>query len=151
MKKYIIIGLALVSFAFSSPIKLGDKFHSFTLPDQFNKTHIVDNKEYEIIIIAFEKESVFRMQDFLENKEEDFLNTKKTAFILNLNEMSSFEINMFALPELKELLYPILLVYEKNKIFPRQKDALTVLKIKNNEVVEIEFFKEDRNINQIFF
>lgn len=64
--------------------------------------------------------------------------------------MPSFVTSLFALPKMRKYKYTLMLMYEENKIFPQQGEALTVIRFKDNKINSIEFIQEDESIDSIF-
>lgn len=150
LKRVVFILLALSSLGFAKTLKLGDTITPFSLPDQFDKVHQVNSKDYKILIIAFEKDVAVMMNDYLKEKPDSFLKDHDAAFISDIHKMPSFVTKMFALPKMRDYKYPLLLIYEEGNIFPSQEESLTVLKTQDDHIVEINFINDADFIKTIF-
>lgn len=150
MFKFILSSILLISLSFADTLKLGESINPFSLPDQFDKVYQVNSKDYNILVIAFEKDIAVMFNEYLEKQPSSFLDDHKTLFISDIHEMPSFITKMFALPKMRDYKYPLLLIYDESNIFPKKKESLTVLKTKNNQIVEINFISDEKNIQKIF-
>ena len=148
--KIVFILLITFSFGFSKTLKLGQSITPFSLPDQFDKVHQVNSKDYKILIIAFEKDIAVMMNDYLKEQGDTFLDEHQALFISDIHEMPSFVTKMFAMPKMRKYKYPLLLIYDESNIFPKQEESLTILKTKDNEIVEINFVKDEAFVKTIF-
>lgn len=150
-KKIVLTLLTLLSFTYAKTLHLGDTISPFSLPDQFDKVHQVNSKDYKILIIAFEKDVAVMMNDFLKEKPDSFLKENSAVFISDIHKMPSFVTKMFALPKMREYKYPLLLIYDESNIFPSKDESLTVLKTKDDEIVEINYINDPAFIKTIFY
>ncbi len=150
MIKSIVISMLMISLALSKPLEVGDTILSFSLPDQFDAVHQVNSKDYKTIVIAFEKDMAVMLNDYLKEQPSTFLTSNKALFISDIHTMPSFVTNLFALPKMKKYSYSLLLLYEEKDIFPKQENALTVLKTQENKIVKIEYVKDTKEIETIF-
>ena len=144
----ILIFVSVVSFA--DFLKIGDTLTPFNLPDQFDKVHTISGDKYEIFLVSFAKETSNKVDEFLKTQEDGFLDNNKIVYISDIHTMPSFVTSLFALPKMRKYKYTLMLMYEENKIFPQQDEALTVIRFTNNKVNSIEFIKEDESIDSIF-
>jgi hypothetical protein len=148
--KIVFILLMTFSIGFAKTLKLGETITPFSLLDQFNKVHQVNSKDYKILIVAFEKDIAVMLNDYLKEQPDSYLSDHGAVFISDIHEMPSFVTKMFAMPKMQKYKYPLLLIYDESNIFPKHDEALTVLKTKNNEIVEINFIKDENFIKTIF-
>lgn len=144
----ILVFTTIVSLA--DFLKIGDSITPFNLPDQFDKVHTISGDKYEIFLVSFSKDTSNKVNDFLKKQEENFLKKNKIAYISDIHSMPSFVTSLFALPKMRKYKYTLMLMYEENKIFPQQDEALSVIRVKNNKINSIEFVKEDESIDSIF-
>ncbi len=144
----ILIFVSIVSFA--DFLKIGDTLTPFNLPDQFDKVHTISSDKYEIFLVSFAKETSGKVNEFLKQQEEGFLDKNKIVYISDIHTMPSFVTSLFALPKMRKYKYTLMLMYEENKIFPQQGEALTVIRFKDNKINSIEFIQEDESIDSIF-
>ena len=136
MLKTLLILFFATIVSFADILKIGDTLTPFNLP--------------EIFLVSFAKETSGKVNEFLKQQEEGFLDKNKIVYISDIHTMPSFVTSLFALPKMRKYKYTLMLMYEENKIFPQQNDALTVIRFKDNKINSIEFIKEDESIDSIF-
>ncbi len=140
MKQLITI-LLLTLMLVANEYKTGEKIEPINLKDQFDKEHNITNLP-RTIIIAFEKESSYIFNKYMKDKNENFLNKNDMVFLADISQMPSFITTTFAIPKMKNLQpHPVLLINEENTAFryPYKEDKLTIIKVKNNAVLSIDF------------
>jgi len=147
MKKIVIL-LTLLSIWALAEVKVGDSIN-LELVDQFDKPHTLNSKAYKKIVVTFEKDISQKINLYLQDQEKDLLKTKKIAYISDIHKMPSFVTSMFALPKMKKYTFPILLIKEKNNIFPSKENHITVVHLHRGKIKKIEF-KEEKLIKIIF-
>lgn len=150
MIKFILFPMLAITLALSKPLQIGDTILSFSLPDQFDTVHQVNSKDYKTIVIAFEKDMAVMLNEYLKEQPSTFLTSNQALFISDIHTMPSFVTKLFALPKMKKYSYSLLLLYEEKDIFPKQENALTVLKTQDNKIVKIEYVKDAKEIETIF-
>jgi len=141
---------AIYSLSFAEIVKKGDAIHPFTLTDQFDKVHQVNSKDYNLLIVAFEKDVAVMFNDFLTKHKALFLSEHKALFISDIHEMPTFITKMFALPKMRDYPYPVLLIYDESNIFPKKDDSLTIIRLKNGVIDDIDFISDEKYIEKIF-
>lgn len=150
MLKKILFCMVILSNIWGNSLKIGDVFTSMTLPDQFGTIHTIDNQNFDTVIVSFEKDVSAMMTHFLKDKPENFLEENKTVFISDIHEMPSFVTSLFALPKMKKYNYKMMLLYEENLLFPKKEKSLTVIRLKNNKVLNISYITEENQISNLF-
>lgn len=100
---------------------------SFTLPDQFDKVHTLDDSTKKLILV-FKKDAGHAVNEFLQKQEADYLTKRNTLFIADISPMPVIIRNAFALPDLKSSSYIMLLLYDE-AIVKQFKDEANVEKI----------------------
>jgi len=147
-KLFILTFTALLSFA--TTLKIGETLTPFNLPDQFDKVHTISSDKYETLLVSFSKDTSNKVNDYLKKQKIGFLDQNKIVYICDIHKMPSFITSWFALPKMKKYKYTLMLMYKKNKIFPHQDGALSVIRFKNNKVNSIDFIKKNESIDSIF-
>ena len=151
MLKYIFLPILISSsFLFADILKTGDTIKPFSLPDQFDKVHQVNSKDYKILLIAAQKDIAVMLNDYLKEQSPSFLKDNNAVFISDIHEMPSFVTKLFALPKMRDYPYSLLLIYDESSIFPKKEDALTVLRTKDNKILSIDYISDEKNIEKIF-
>jgi hypothetical protein len=149
MVKRLILLILLCFFAKASTLKIDDKISNFSLPNQFDKIHTI-NDEISIIIIAFQKEDAKLVNDFLSVKRSDFLENKHAVFINNISRSSSIIVKLFTIPELRDYKYNVLLIYNENsKRFLEQEGKITVYLIKDGIVKDIRYISSQEELERV--
>ena len=111
---------------------------SFTLPDQFDKSHRVDN-DAKILILSFAKATGHTVKEFLAKQPKEYLPLRDAFFIADISPMPTIIRNTFALPDLKKSPFSVLLIYDETiaaKIKNNEKADKIVIATLNNGVVE---------------
>jgi hypothetical protein len=143
MIKKVIFLVLCTTYLFSNSFALNSNINSFTLNDQFDKTHTV-NADTKTIIVSFEKETSADINEFLNTKEAGFLEKNKAVFIADISGMPSIITSLFALPKMKKYKYNVLLIYdEEDKRFLRQEKRTTVYRLENGIVKSISYIQKE--------
>jgi len=143
MIKKIIVTLLCASWLMANPFNLDQNIGSFSLADQFEKKHTVDNTT-KTMIVSFEKSTSADINDFLSKKEEGFLDKNNAVFIADISGMPSLITKFFALPKMKDYKYPVLLIYdEEDKRFLHKEEKLTVYKLENSVITGVEYIEKE--------
>jgi len=150
LKKIFIVVVLFQSLVFSDTLKIGDTITPFSLPDQFDKVHQVNSKDYKMLLVAFEKDVAVRLNEFLSTQNPSFLKQNGALFISDIHKMPSFVTKLFALPKMRDYPYPLLLIYDESNIFPKKDDSLSVFRTKDNKIIGIDFIDEEQDIKKIF-
>jgi len=149
MKKILFI-LLIAYQLFASNFTLNDAIPNFSLTDQFEKIHTV-NENIKTIIVSFEKSTGAFINNFLAQKEADFLEKHDAVFIANISGMPSFITNMFALPKMKKYKHTILLIYDDDdERFIQKDDFSTVYKMENGKVKEVFYVQTQEELEKVF-
>jgi hypothetical protein len=141
--------VSICIFGHTKILNTGEAIPPFSLPDQFDKVHQVNSRDYAVLFIAFEKEVAVLFNTLLQSKPTSFLQEHKALFISDIHEMPLFVTKMFALPKMREYPYPVLLIYEKKELFPQKPNALTVMKIEQNAIAHIHFVTGEMEIKTV--
>jgi len=148
MKHLLIISLLLTSSLFAE-FKVGDKLPTITLEDQFEKSQKITSKD-KMIIMAFEKDISIAIADYLKTKPDSFLATHNTKYISDISSMPSFITSMFALPKMKKYNFSVMLIdNDFGEKFNRKEGKITLFKIKNKKIKEIQFINPSK-LSKVF-
>jgi len=149
MIKKIILMLAFSTLLFSNSFDVNTNINSFTLLDQFDKTHLVNNK-IRTIVVSFEKDTGADVNKFLSGKTRDFLENHNAVFIANISKMPSLITKWFALPKMKEYKHNVLLIYdEEDKRFMQKEEKSTVYKLENGVIKSIMYIEKE-DLSKVF-
>ncbi|AXH11027.1 hypothetical protein CP960_10905 [Malaciobacter halophilus] len=142
MKKIILL-LSLVLCAFSQELLVNEKISNFSLANQFDEKKTIDEK-VQTIIVSFEKGTGKEVNEFLEEKNPDFLENHNAIFIANISGMPMFITKMFALPKMKNYKHEILLIYdEKDNRFKAKEGMSTLYELEDGVIKSIKFISKD--------
>ncbi len=115
---------------------------NFTLPDQFDKSHSINN-DTKILILSFAKASGHMVKEFLQTQDKNYLSNKNAYFIADISPMPTVIRNTFALPDLKKSSYPVLLIYDgaiSAQIKNADKaDKVAVVTLDNGTIKAVEY------------
>ncbi|WP_187647650.1 hypothetical protein [Nitrosophilus labii] len=122
------------------------------LPDQFDKTHTLDD-DTKVIIAVFTKDAAHKVIDFLKKEPKGYLESKNAQFIADISKMPVIIRNTFALPDLQKSDYTILLIYDENlsKKFHNNKntDKIFVIFLDNKKIKDIKYAADEKELKEI--
>jgi len=122
-------------------LNVGSKI-SFTLPDQFDKSHTLDN-DAKVLILAFSKDTGHMVKEFLATQDTGYLKNKAGYFIADIHKMPVIIRNTFALPGLQKSSYAVLLIYDQKmseKInFIDNTDKAAVVSLENGTIQAVKY------------
>ncbi len=125
---------------------------SFVLPDQFDKSHKVDNNA-KILIFSFAKATGHTIKGFLTKQPKDYLPTRDAFFIADISPMPTIIRNTFALPDLKKSPFSVLLIYDENiakKIKnDKEADKITIATLKDGVITSIKYISTEKELETI--
>jgi len=118
-----------------------DSTIDFTLPDQFDKTNKLEDTA-ERLIFVFTKDTGHIIKTFMADKKDSYLNDKKAVIVADISAMPVIIQNTFALPDLRQSNYKMMLIYDKSmaKRLKKGQDAkkIIVMTLKNKKVIDIQ-------------
>jgi len=133
-------------------IKVGNKLADFTIADQFDKKYSLTN-DTKKVIFACSKDMGHIVNTLTSDKPIDYLISKNIYFIADVSSMPTIIYNLFALPDMQESKYPVLLILdEKNaKRFKNEnkKDYLMIISLSQKVITKIEFVNNQKDLNKI--
>ncbi|WP_419777226.1 hypothetical protein [Malaciobacter marinus] len=148
MKKFLLI-FSLIIFAYSEELSINDEISSFSLANQFNQKKTIDSN-INILIVSFEKNTGKEVNEFLEEKNPNFLENQNAVFIANISGMPMFITKMFALPKMRKYKHEILLIYdEKENRFKAKEGMSTLYRLENGVIKSIEFIRKN-DLEKVF-
>jgi len=125
---------------------------SYTLPDQFDKSHTLDDS-IEKLIIVFAKSTGHTVKEFLKKEPENYLSQRKSAFIADISPMPVVIRNTFALPDLKKQHYSVALIYDKKISTEFKKgvdtDSIAIVTLKHKKITDIKYIKSEEQLKEI--
>jgi hypothetical protein len=144
MKTLLI--LSLIGGLFSSsclaaePLKQGDSLPTLTLTDQHDKPAKIDHSITRIIFAA-DNGAASLVTAMLDTKEPTWLTQTNSVYLADIHKMPSLISKMFALPQLREKPYTIVLGREEADLamFARQKGCVAIITVANQKIGETTF------------
>ncbi len=141
--------VVVTSGEISSGIVIGKELAAFTFKDQFEKEHSLTS-DVKKVIFVFSKPTGHIMKIYMGVRKPDYLISRDILFIADISGMPSLIAKMFAIPDMKESKYPILLIKEKEnaKRFRKeeQKDAVMIITLKNKIVKNVKFVTNETDL-----
>lgn len=117
----------------------------FTLPDQFDKAHTLDDAT-KTLVFTFAKDTSHKVRDFLKSQPADFLSSQHAYYVADISPMPTVIRNAFAMPDLKKSEYPVLLMYtdEIAKKFrdENKKNEIMIVRLDHKKITEVLFINE---------
>ncbi len=148
MKKILLLLSLLVSI-YAQEFTLNSKIHNFSLANQFDEKRTITNN-IQTIIVSFEKDTGKEINEFLNEKQPDFLQKHNAVFIANISGMPMFVTKMFALPKMRSYKHEILLIYDENdKRFIAKEGKSTLYKLEDGVIKSIKFITKD-DLTKVF-
>ena len=146
-KKQVIIKTGEIS----SGIIIGKELQSFTFKDQFDKdTSLLSSTKK--VMFAFTKPTGHLTKMYMSDKKPDYLTSRDIIFVADISGMPSLIAKMFAIPDMKESKYPILLIKEKEKALrfrnEKHKDAVMIITLDNKIVKSVKFVTNEQDLKK---
>lgn len=141
--KPFFITLALItslSAQANTTLNSGDTLPTLSLTDQHDKPMTVP-QPLQRIIFAADNTAASLVTAHLDSKPADWLNQTHSLYLADIHKMPSLITRMFALPQLREKPYTIILGREEADLamFPRQKGCVTLLPVSDNRLGTARF------------
>lgn len=145
MKKIIILLALSLSLFATNKVEVGsslDLLTSFEYETPEGRNIKIPAKT-ELIIITFQKRTSRLVNKYLEKQEKYFLPNHNIVYITDLSKMPRFLMNMFALPKMQEYKHQMYTQFadEFRKITPNKSKHITLLKVENGLITNIELSK----------
>lgn len=138
------------TYLLANSFSINDNINSFSLPDQFDKIHTI-NEQTQTIIVSFEKGTGKMVSEFLSKKAPDFLQNHQAVFIADISQMPSFVTKLFALPKMRGYKHKILLIYKENdERFIQKEEMSTVYQLQKGEIKSIEYITTKDELAKVF-
>ncbi|RUM74144.1 MAG: hypothetical protein DSZ11_04515 [Sulfurovum sp.] len=115
---------------------------TFTLPDQFDKSHALSNETKKVIFV-FAKATGHTVKKFLTQQDKNYLTERNALFVADISPMPTVIRNTFALPDLKKSAYSVLLIYDGEIAKQFKNDAkaekIAVVTLNNSTVEAVKY------------
>jgi hypothetical protein len=141
----------IVTKAKFADVKVGNKLADFTIDDQFDKKHSLTNKTKKIIF-AFSKPMGHIVKMYMSDKEKNYLQKRDILFIADVSGMPKIIYNMFALSDMKEANYPMLIILKKENALrfrnEDKKDYIMILTLDNKTITNIKYVNNAKDLKK---
>ncbi len=149
-RPFLLAGLSLVaaalpSFALAQPVAVGQSLPQRNFVDQHDKSHDFPGAGTRLVLFAVEKAPSDWVNAALTALGAQGVQARGIVFLADISGMPGFVTRSFALPKMRQRPYPILLVQDAQQadFMPREKDAVTVLRIKGGKVLSVAFARDE--------
>jgi hypothetical protein len=134
-------------------LAVGKSLQSLSLKDQNEKPESI-KEDTKIVFFSFSKPTGHACNAFLESKPADFLAQHHAVYVADVSAAPGIIKNMFILPDLKELKFPILLINDDKLSAEYQKgmqtDAIVVVHLDNFKITKIDNLKDEKELEALF-
>ncbi len=136
--------LSLSSFA----LEVGAAAPDLKLKDQFEKPIKIPADAKYLLFVTDKKPSKL-LSDSIIAADTD-LQAKKVVYASDISGMPSMISSMFAIPAMKKYKFKMALdmTGEETKSWPRQADKVTVMKLENQKITEIQYLESKEDIEK---
>ncbi|MBL8388774.1 MAG: hypothetical protein JNK17_11210 [Hydrogenophaga sp.] len=138
----ILLALALACplWALAGPVEPGQPLPALSLKNQHDQEWYVHADTRLVIFAAGRKASNLAMA-VLGPQPKGFLAARHALYLADMSRMPGFITRTFALPSLKEQPFEVGVVLDDKTLagWPRQDDALTLIRLDNGRVVSHEY------------
>lgn len=136
----LIVGLFISNSFAADTLKTGDLLPQLSLNDQHDKATIID-KGVTRIIFAADNTAASLVTAMLDSKDPSWLTQTNSVYLADIHKMPSLISKMFALPQLREKPYRIILGREEADLamFARQKGCVTLIPVSDLKLGDSNF------------
>lgn len=136
--------------ALAAPLTAGSSFPPLSLEDQHGKA-VHAPAAARVIIFAADKAASDLANEVLGNEKPGALERLQAVYLADISGMPSLVTKMFALPAMRALNFPIGLAREAAVLadLPRQKGAVTVIRLADGKVQGIDHAKDTAQLKQL--
>ena len=135
-----LIFFILVSFSLLfAKVTIGEPLPVLNLVDQFDNK--VEIRSDATLVVSFQKSVSSEIQAFIDAKPKHFLEQNNILYVSDMSAAPTFMIKLFGIPKMKKFDYKVALIYDDaaaDKI-QREDDKITVIKLKREKIVGIQF------------
>jgi len=130
-------------------IEKNSTIEPFTLNDQFGKEHNIKTLP-KLLICSFGKETGKLISSYFNAKSSDYLAQYDIKLLADVSSVPSLLRSTFVMPKMKKYSFEILISSDSkfSKLFPREEDKLTVIKIENGVIQETVFVSNELELKE---
>jgi len=117
----------------------GSRIEPFTIRDQHDVEHQID-ESLQLIVFARDMDAGDIAKEALADADAAALASRHAVYIADISAMPALVARLFALPKMRKRPYPVLLDRdgELTAAFPEREGELTVMRLRELEVVDVE-------------
>ena len=138
---------ALVLAAWSGPVDPGQHLPVLRLKDQHEKEWYV-HADTRLVIFAAGRRASNLVLAVLGPQPRGFLTSRQAVYLADMSKMPGFITRTFALPALRDLNFDVGVVLDDKTLagWPRQDDAVTLIRLDNGRVVQHEYVASEAQL-----
>lgn len=146
-KSFLSVLLAFAAIVNAEPYAIGAKLSPFTLTDQFDQKHSVDDST-KLIMFSKDMDGNGVLKEALTGKQADYLANRKAVYVNDISGMPGFITFLFAKPKMRDYAYPMLLddMPEATKNFPAQEEYATLIQLDDLTIKSIQFTNKPEDV-----
>ena len=142
----VVVGFLLVVLsgaAYARETDVGDHIESFSLPDQFDRSHVV-NSETRLIVFSRDKDMAKLAFEILDRKESNFLANRKAVMLLDISAMPRIITWAIGKRRMRRHEFPILLDAGPGPTanLPSKEKAVSFVYLKDLVVSDVAFVSD---------
>ena len=132
-------------------IKVGERLEPFTLKDQFDKLHTL-NESVKRIVFVFKKDTGHLVRNFLNKQKDNYLQERDAIFIADISKMPAMIREYIAMPDLRKRKYPVLIVYNQDLAAKfkdeKEQDKIMIVELDHFIVKSIKFITTEDELKE---
>lgn len=153
MKVFLIVLGLCISILSADALRVGSKLSQLNnfKYETPNGREMRISRTLSLLIVAFEKDTVALVNEYLNTKNPFYLQRKGAIFIADIHEMPTVITNMFALPKIRKYKHLIYLHYNDkfNIVMPNKKEKITLLHVADGKIENISYISTKQELKAI--
>ncbi|PKM09912.1 MAG: FAD/FMN-containing dehydrogenase [Gammaproteobacteria bacterium HGW-Gammaproteobacteria-3] len=148
MKKLLpIVLLTVTSLVHAESYIDGSQLTPFSLTDQFDQKHTVDENT-RLIMFSKDMDGNDVLKQALTGKKADYLAQRKAVYINDISGMPGVVTFLFAKPKMRDYEYPMLLDEkpQATKNFPARESQATLIQLDHLKIKSIQFTQKPEDV-----
>ena len=144
-----ILILIFSQIVYANPYSVGDKLHTLSLYDQYDKAGFI-NEKTQIILFSRDKAGGDILSLALSKIPDNYFSKHNIIFISDISQMPGWISKYMAIPSMRKKNYSILLDRDgsSTKKFPDRIDTATLIKIESLQIKNIVHLSSSDEIRQ---
>jgi hypothetical protein len=148
MKKYFLfMFFAFTAAVNAEPYTHGTKLAPFSMSDQFDQKHTVDETT-KLIMFSKDMDGNGVIKEALTDKKADYLTERNAFYVNDISGMPGIITFLFAKPKMRDYAYPMLLddMPEPTKNFPAREAFATLIQLDDLTIKSIQFTNKSEDV-----